>query len=296
MRTDIPEALLAHYAAEDATLTTCLYVRLKDNTEFGFTALCDDLPIAGITYEAQAGYSASALVSRADLTVDNVELQGLLSSTSIDPDDLLSGRWNGAFCELFEVNYADLTAGRNIQRRGFIGEVSTARGEFKAEIHGLTRRLQQQIIELTSASCRASLGDARCKKDLSDYTVTAAVTDVETNRQFDTDLPSTTVRLTPSTTGTPTSGYFNKGSLLWLPGSANAGRREGVKLYAPGDGNIILRARMYYDIEVGDEFEIVAGCQKRGIEDCKTKFGNIDNMRAEMYQRTPINMMKGAPS
>ena len=44
-----------------------------------------------------------------------------------------------------------------------------------------------------------------------------------------------------------------------------------------GTGNIELFSVAYDAIQVGDRFNIVAGCQKRISEDCHTKFINTWN-------------------
>lgn len=287
---DIPAALLAHMAEEVTTLATCWKATLQDASVLGFTSHVEDLVIDGVTYEAAAGYTPTAIDTSGDLAVDNLEVEGLLDSPAITEDDLLAGRWDHAQIEIFEINYEDTSMGVNKLRRGWLGEVRLGRTNFVAELRGLSQRLQQNIIELTSASCRATLGDARCTKDLTDYTTTGAADVVTNNRQFTTDLPSSTVRLTPLTTGAPDDDYF--GLIAWTSG-ANADLEMEVKTYDAVTGELLLQLQMPYDIASGDTFTIVARCGKRIIEDCKTRFGNVPNFRGEPYKPAPNQIIRG---
>ncbi len=66
--------------------------------------------------------------------------------------------------------------GAIIERIGNLGEVTIERGAFKAELRGLMQAYTRSIGEITSASCRADLGDARCTVDLAPLTVTSTIT------------------------------------------------------------------------------------------------------------------------
>lgn len=291
----IAALLDAHYALEVTTIATCWKATLKDGTILGFTSHVDDLSISGVTYEAASGYTPTNVETSGDLAVDNLEVQGLLDSPSITEDDLLAGKWDHAEIEIFEVNYENTAQGTNNLRRGWLGEVSVGRSSFKAELRGLSQRLQQVILEVTSPSCRATLGDTRCGVNLTDYTTTGAVTSVTSNRVFETDVHDNTVRLTPSTTGNPPSGYFDSGVLTWTSG-LNDGLSMEVKSFivgSPSSGGVTLQLPMPYTVQVGDQFSIVTGCGKRLIEDCKTKFGNVPNFRGEPYKPTPNQLLRG---
>ncbi len=37
------------------------------------------------------------------------------------------------------------------------------------------------------------------------------------------------------------------------------------------------------DIQVGDTFDVIAGCRKRLTEDCKVKFNNVLNFQGEPH-------------
>lgn len=289
----IASGLQAHYETETTTIATCWKATLKDGTILGFTSHVEDLSISGVTYEAASGYTPTNVETSADLSVDNLEVQGFLDSPSITDEDLLAGRWDHAQIEIFEVNYENTSQGTNTLRVGWLGEVSLGRSNFKAELRGLAQRYQQVIIEVTTPSCRATLGDERCTVDLTDYTTTGEVTGVTSNREFDTDLTSSTVRLTPSSTGAPDQDYFGK--IEWLTG-LNAGLEMEVKNYGTGspiDGSLSLQLAMPYEVQVGDTFSAVARCNKDILLHCKARFGNVLNFRGEPYKPTPTQILRG---
>jgi uncharacterized phage protein (TIGR02218 family) len=75
--------------------------------------------------------------------------------------------------------------------------------------------------------------------------------------------------------------FFGRGFLIWKTG-ANAGIHMPIReSVLSGDMSIKLFSEMYHDIEVGDTFDIVAGCRLRWQEDCKDKFNNLLNFQGE---------------
>lgn len=214
----ISSALKAHLASETQTMATCWLATLKSGTSYGFTDHDADIVISGYvapndilngTYDAATGFSAKSIATSDALNVDNTETHGILVSPAITDDDLLAGIWNGARIIIFQVNWSDLTQGPLYQRVGFLGEVSVGRSTFKAELRGLMQLYTASLCELTSASCRANLGDARCKKDLAAFTETGTLTGVNADNTtlYDTSRaeagPSGGVAITGITNANP---------------------------------------------------------------------------------------------
>lgn len=263
----ISNALKNHLAGEVTTLATCWKLTRRDETALGFTSHDSDLIIDALTYRAASGMTPSMVASTANLAVDNLEVEGLLSDDAITETDILAGLYDFAEIEIFQVNYADLTQGKMMLRRGWLGEVSLSRGHFVAEVRGLTQRLSQTLGELFSPSCRASMGDSRCKVNLAGYTSTASVTEVVSQQRIKASGLS------------QASGYFDYGLITFTSG-ANDGLSMEVKTYTTGDVTLVLP--MPYAIEVGDGFSIHAGCD-RTFETCVTRFNNALNFRGEPH-------------
>jgi len=234
-----------HLILEVTTLVTCWKATLKNGTIYGFTEHTDDIVLSGITYKASTGYTPTSISTSAKLDVDNLEVTGMLSSSSIADADIFAGLWDFAEVLIFQVNYMDLTMGIKDPRRGWLGEVRTGRQTFIAELRFLTQKLQQTIGELYSVTCPYKVGDARCKKDLTAFTFPGTVDAVTSNRQF------TDAALTQADT------YFDGGELTWTSG-LNIGLNMQVKTYTVGA--VLLQLPMPYAVQAGDAYNIVAGC------------------------------------
>lgn len=257
-------ALKAHYALGTTTLATCWKATLTDGIVVAATSLDHDLVFDGITYLATASYTPTNIDSTAELNPDNLEVAGFLASPAITEADVQSGRWDYAAIELFEVNYADLSMGKNVLRSGTLGEVRAGRATFTAELRGLMQAYSRTIVRLTTQDCTADLGDARCKVALVAFTGTGTVASVSGNRVI-TDMARTEA-----------ADWFTAGKLTFTSG-LNAGLSMEVKQSSPS--LITLHQEMPFTIAVGDSYSVYAGCTKRFAEDCIAKFANGVNFR-----------------
>ncbi len=267
MKTISPQ-LKNHLTSEVTTLATCWKITRRDATVLGFTSHSAALIIDAIIYEAATGFTPSAIANSADLAVDNLEIEGMLSSDAIAEEDILAGLYDFAEIDIFQVNYADLSQGKLILRRGWLGEVRFSKSHFTAEVRGLTQRLAKTLGELYSPSCRAKLGDTRCKKLLGSFTISGATVDSASDRQHFSDAALTQI-----------AGYFNYGVVTFTSG-ANAGLSMEVKEYTPGKVTLVLP--MPYTISAGDNYTIIAGCDK-SFDTCVAKFNNAINFRGEPH-------------
>jgi len=168
-------ALLAHLAGETLTVCTLITVVRRDGATFGFTDNVADIDYGGITYRAGT-FSPSAVASTGNMAVDNLDIQTILDPSIITVADLVAGLWNYARVTFEQINYADLSMGSRILRRGTLGEVRAGAVGFTAELRGLAQVLQQPVGELSTVRCRADLGDARCGVNVAALTVSGAVT------------------------------------------------------------------------------------------------------------------------
>jgi len=257
-------SLKTHYAGEVRTTCNCWKLTRADGVVMGFTDFDRPLTIAGVTYQPASGFARSAISARADLSVDTTDVTALLDSVTITAADLIAGVYDNALIEQFAVNWSDLTQGTLLLGYGHIGNVTTHRGAFRAEVRSLSQNLQQTIGERYSRFCRADLGDARCGVNLATYTVTGTVTAVTSNQVF------------ADSGRAEAAGYFNYGLWTWTGGN-NAGLRMEVKAHAAG-GAFTLFDAMAKTVQVGDTYSVYAGCNKL-FATCKTKFSNWVNFR-----------------
>ncbi len=258
--------LAAHISGVTTTLATCWKVTRRDGAVFGFTDFDKDLTVDSLLYQARSGYTRSAIHTIANLAVDNLDIESAIDSETLSAADLRAGVWDGATVEIFLVNWANLANGKIILKRGTIGEVELKDTVFRAEMRGLSQALSQQIVELYTPDCRADLGDARCKVNLSALTVTGAITAVTDRRGF------------TDTSRTEPVNYWNGGLLTWTSGS-NLGRKMEVKSFTSG-GIFTLFLPMPSEVTVGDTYSLRPGCDKK-FSTCKDRYNNVKNFRGE---------------
>lgn len=144
----------------------------------GFTDHVSNLTLSNVIYGAAFGYSATAIKNSSDLSIDNLDLIGVLDSDAITAEDIALGKYDNAEIEISQVNYRDLSQGKMILRRGNIGEVRIHRSRYMGELRGLLHYYAQNVGQLYQAQCRADLGDLRCKVRLNPpaWTVATAYT------------------------------------------------------------------------------------------------------------------------
>lgn len=265
----VPEALKAHLQSGATNICRAWEVRRKDGMRLGFTDHDLDLTFDGLVFHADTGLSSVALEQTTGLSVDNTEALGVLSHISISEVDIEAGRFDGAEVFAWSVNWADVEQ-RVLRFRGTLGEIRRSGGVFKAELSGLTERLNQPQGRVYQKSCAALLGDAACRFDTSQlgYFWRGSVTAVEDRRTLTFEGLSGFVE-----------GWFDRGKLVVQSGLANGltglvktdriieARRQ-IELWEP------LRA----GIAVGDEVLLEAGCDRR-METCQAKFDNLLNFR-----------------
>lgn len=259
--------LTAHLQGEVTTLATCWKITRTDGVVKTFTDLDRDIVFASLNYLSIAGFTPSSVETKDNFSVDNVEVQGMFQAGYITAPDLLAGKYDFAEVEIFIVNYMDISQGRMLLRRGRLGEVTMQKDTFIAELRGLAENLQQTIGELYQPSCRAILGDSECKKVLTSFTFTGTVTTVTSGLIF------------TSNALTQAAGYFTGGQITWTSGNNNGLKME-VKEFA--NKQVVLAQAMPYAIQVGNSFQIVAGCDKTH-QTCISKFNNIINFRGEPF-------------
>lgn len=163
MPKNLSSALKAHLQGPVTTVCTCWQITRQDGTVFYFTDHDQNIVFGGHTYEASIGYQRSAISSSSDLSIDNLEIQGMFDSTTITTEDMNSGLFDFAEVLLFLVNWADLTMGSMALRRGNLGDVQgLPSGIFVTQLNGLVAVLNHNVGDLYQPTCRSDLGDSKC--------------------------------------------------------------------------------------------------------------------------------------
>ncbi len=274
----VPALLLNVINSQMPTLATLVKVTRTDGQVFGFTSCDRDLTVAGVFYERQSAISPSVIQNTVGSGVDNSEFGGLLDSNRITTTDILAGVWDNAVMEMAICDYTTPANGKMIVMTGTMGEVTIQDGQYTAEFRSLMQRLQQEIIDLTQATCRvAAFGDFQCAAGgligthpLSFYqraglTIASIVTQASVFH----------VAVTDST------GFFDYGKITMTSGANNGISRE-VKSspVSAGTATITVQEAFPFALVIGDTLTLESGCD-RLYSTCVNKFQNQVNVRAE---------------
>ena len=288
MKTISPEFKL-HLAGARTTLVTCILLVRTDGQVYGFSTHDRLIRYNGVDYEAAAGFNPTDIAVANQMDVDNLTVEGVLSSNSLNEDDLRAGRWDFAEFRLFQLNWADLTMGEKKDRKGTLGQVIVDRSLFAAEMLGMMQAYTTSIGEITSPGCRANLGDSRCQVNLqyggspsvgSPPTTAFTVNGVIDTAAADFFNMADSARVEPD-------GYFDNGVITFLDGQLEGLAFE-VKTYTIGAWSVFVP--LPYDA-TGRAYTMHAGCDKR-LETCRDRFNNVDNFRGEPWLRGTDALMQ----
>lgn len=261
--------LYAHLASGATTTCRAWIVTRRDGVVLGFTDHDRDLGVEGVICRANTGMTARALQQTTGLSVDNSEAVGALSDAAVTEADILAGRYDGAEVRAFLVNWA-APEDRVEQFRGSLGEIQRVGGGFRAELRGLSEKLNQPQGQAYVSRCSAVLGDGRCKFATLQpgYFADQVVETIDDGR----------VLTFKSFTGFD-DRWFEGGRLDVLDGAARG--LVGVVKADRLDGamrRIELWQSIMASLAEGDSVRITAGCDKSPSM-CRNKFGNFLNFR-----------------
>jgi uncharacterized phage protein (TIGR02218 family) len=266
---ELSAELQGHLASRATTLCHCWKVTTAAGESLGFTDHDREIGFDGVTYEAQAGFTASEIEQSLGFAVDNLDATGALKSDRLSEVRIAAGDFDHAAVEVWRVNWQDVSQ-RYLLRKGHLGEVTRGSMGFTAEIRGLTELFDQTQGRLFQFGCDAVLGDTRCTVDLSSALLrgNGAVTGIEDNR-----------RLIVSGLTSFSDGWFARGTLRWTSG-ANEGRLADVKVHRRSGGIVALELWQAAPVSIvsGDRFTVTAGCDRQ-FATCRSKFANGVNFR-----------------
>lgn len=262
--------LSTHLDGEVTTIASCWRIVRTDGIEFFFTDHDQDIIFEGNTYEAESSYGRTAIESKGDFSVANLDVAGILDSDKISDQELRAGLFNRADVYIFIVNWQNTAQGALRVRRGWFGEVTLLNdGTFTTEIRGLAQALTYNFIEIYASECRADFCDQRCKLNIEDYEVPGIV-DVVFDRSSFTLTPEF---VPPTQSLVPGTVRFTSGE--------NAGRVLEIIAYNETTRKVELFENISYPILIGTTVVVAPGCD--GLLDTCKDYGNVINRRAEDY-------------
>ena len=247
------DTLINHLRTGATTVCRAWVLTRVDGVTFGFTDHDLDLSFDGITFRANGGLTASALLQTSGLSVDNSEALGAFQDDAITEEDLDAGLYDGAEVRCFQVNWSNLNE-RRLLYRAYVGDVVRGAGAFRTELRGLTDLLNQPQGRSYYRDCACVVGADDCGFDPLEpgFYVDLTVDEVEAARTFRFDLPG----FEP--------GWFTRGVMEVLSG-ASAGLRTTISSDVE-DGarrRIDLMQTPRRPISVGDQVRLIAGAEVR---------------------------------
>jgi len=254
-------------------------VQRSDGTTLRFTDHDLSLAIveadnASYTYAPAGGITGSALQRQGGLDEQNFQARGAINSSAITNDDLRAGRYREARVVESIVDWLYPWAGVFTSQTFWITQTQLDGEQWNAELSTLPWWLRFTSGKEAARNCDRDLGDAGCTVNLGALKVSPChVTSVTDRSHFH----ATAFIFVTS------DGYFQDGELTWIDG-ANVGLTFEVKSFLQSGGVFALQLPTPFDIQVGDHFSVVPGCDKTKFT-CLNKFANFVNFRG--YEDMP---------
>lgn len=244
-------------------------------TEHDAAIAVDKSGLAG-SYTPARPVEGTAVSGTADSSTDNLEILTPLNDDTFTEADIAARIFDDLPIVWFATDWGAPENVGIILLAGHVGHVRQVSDILaQIEIRGLKAKLNNVIVSTWGPTCKADLGvnsgEWPCDVDLTAFTVSGAVTSINTQRRVftSTDL-----------VGSPSFGadWFTFGTLEWTSGANDSYRME-VKA-DDGAGQISVFEPFPSDFEAGDTFTVHAGCDKsfRGTHGC-AKFGPGANLR-----------------
>lgn len=268
--------LEARLQVEAPTLARLWRVTRKDGSIMRFTDAVKPITIevlpdvAPHVYRSDISFTASAIfMSRSAANQQSVTMTFIMSDDGFNESELRRRLYDGAVAEIMIVDYEHLDFGVIHVYKGLFGQVRLSDlpiGEVEVvpaqgTINGIGLGLENY-----SQTCRASLGDARCKIDIESLKVAFTVGSAIGGSVVASAL-------------TQDNKHWDLGFVRWTSGR-NIGTTSKVQSNNKASTSLFLAAPPFFAIEVGDQGEVLPGCDKLRFT-CLNKFNNVVNIRAE---------------
>ena len=245
----------------------CFIITLNNGTKLYFNESDEDLIIDGNNYKTSCGVSENGgLKQYCDISCSTYNIIGFVNDNNITEEDILSGKFDGAEIDSFLIDVDDLASEKIYLNKGFFKEIKYTDGKFIVKIDGLLSLLDKNIGKTFSPTCRACFCDNKCGLNIENYTANGSITTMDSQINF-----------LSSALTSYTDDYFKNGYIKFTSGK-DCNDIITVKEFK--NGNIVLSTKPLKELGIGDNFVIVAGCDKT-IDTCYTRFNNSINFRGE---------------
>ena len=262
----LSEKYLKMLKSEVMTMATCFRVQLTNGRVMAFTTLDKDVYFEDEPYLKYSTASASktAFAKTNSLTPDNIDVTLLIDHDSITERDMQNGVYDGAEIEVFRFDYTNKPyyySDKEKVSNGVIGDIVKTKNKIDSTFLSNEEYLKNVVTNVIKPTCPYVLGGKGCRKDLTDYTFIGKIKTVLSSSSMIIDIEEKEDK------------YFDYGIINFKSGlckglSREINRNKGNEIY--------LELATEYEFKVGDDIEVIAGCNKTEAQ-CKTKFLNFIN-------------------
>ena len=249
------------------TIAICFKVTLANGAVMGFADHAHNLKIKDICYSASFGMSSSAIESSASMNSDTLSISCILNSDCINKNDILNGMYDGAYVEIFAINYLQPDIGDIVLKTGFINEITIKNNKFDAEIRSLAQNFSTSICRVYSPTCRAKFADASCAIDKQKYAIKAKVLKALDRFRLRIKLMDKAPEL-----------LLSIGEVRIVQDH----RAFAIRSFNAADGVVTLLEAVPSCIKPNNKISIYPGCDKH-LRTCSDVYGNILNFRGEPH-------------
>ncbi len=265
---NINKNLLESFQLDNPTIAKCLQITLTNGNILAFTEYFKDLLIDDIVFKSSNGFQGNKIQQYSDITASEEEVIAFIDKNNIKKEDVFSGLFNDAKVQIFYVDYNHIEYGKIPITNGIISRINFKDDKIFFNISGILSLLEKTIGETYSSFCRAGFCDKKCSLNIDDYKFSGEILEIISNTEF---------ICTGENILNKEINYFKYGLITFKSGK-NKERKIEVK--QSNGSNIILNTKLFFSPEVGDRFEITAGCNKK-FSTCIEKFNNAINFRGE---------------
>lgn len=244
----------------------------KDGVVLRYTSLDEDFTWGLDLYKHCNSLSPSASESATEIgSVGNQELKGILDDEGISDEDMLAGKYDDAYVEVWLVPWEGNDSARRIAA-GWTGTTSRGDYGYELEVVGPSSRLEQQaLIQVYTPGCRWEFGDpGTCKKDIEPLKLLGEVLGAKQRDKIFTVLEEPG----GSSAASDKDVEWPNGRIRWTSGR-NLGTEQEIKSVDFATGLVTLWVMTPFKAEAGDTFDLLPGCS-RNPDACKG-YGNYIN-------------------
>jgi len=254
-------------------IVKCWKISLKHGGILAFSNNDTAFLYDGVEYNPTLS-DVTDIKTSASIEMDTLYAENLISGELINADDICAGLFDNAEVEIFLLDPQHTERGKIFLLSGKISRIEYKDDIFIAHIDGIKNELNHTIGNTYSPRCRARFCDHKCKLSKEDYTYSATIDHIVDKNTFTTSDKEICDK---------SDEYFTNGVVTFAT--------KELEIVQFSNGTFVLLEPIPQNIAVGDEFTVLAGCDKV-FRTCCERFNNAINFRGEPHLPNSNIMLK----